>query len=143
MTEPITHLVALPPGYRAVAEKPLFRCGANARLHRMARHRVTKGIRGAMVIAARAAGLEQITVPVSIRAVQHPAPGTRALDSENIAPLVKAAIDGLRDAGVLINDSPRYVTEVTNALGDRIPGGQLVLHLTEIHAVIEPEGTHA
>lgn len=143
MPDTVTHTVALPPGYRAVAEKPLFRCGANARMHPMARHRVTKGIRGAMVTAARAAGLTWITAPVSIRAVQHPAPGSRALDVENIAPLVKAAIDGLRDAGVLINDSHRYVAEVRYEVGDRIPGGQLVLHLTEINAIVEPEGTNA
>lgn len=131
MTEPRTFTVALPPGYRAVAEKPLFRCGANARLHHMARSRVTKGIRESIAITARAAGLKPIDVPVTIRAVQHPAPGTRALDAENIAPLAKAAIDGLRDAGVLINDSRRYVTEVRLEVGDRVPGGQLVLHITE------------
>lgn len=134
MSEPITHTVALPAGYRAIAEKPLFRCGANARLHAMARHRVTKGIRQSMILAVRVAGLKPIDAPVTIRAVQHPAPGARTLDSENIAPLVKAMIDGLRDAKILRNDSPKYVVSVQNAVGDRVPGGQLVLHLTEINS---------
>lgn len=134
MTDPITHTVALPPGFRAIGSFPLFRCGANARLHPMARHRVTKGVRWAAKMAARNAGLEPITVPVTILAVQHPAPGAKQLDVDNIAPLVKAAIDGLRDAKILRDDSPAYVTEVRYTVGDRIPGSQLVLHLTEIHS---------
>jgi len=124
-----TWTIALPPGYSPDTRLTLFRCGANAGLHRMVRARITKKIRADTKTIA--AATPTITVPVSIRAVQHPAPGTRTCDSENIAPLVKAMIDGLRDAKVLINDSPAYVTEVTHAVGERRPGSQLVLHLTE------------
>ena len=126
-----TYTVELPAGYSPATGRTLFQCGANARFHRMVRHRVTKDIRATAKLAALAARLEPITVPVEILAVQHPDHGKRALDSENIAPIAKAAIDGLRDAGLLRNDSPRYVVDVRYAVGERRPGSQLVLHLTE------------
>jgi hypothetical protein len=126
-----TWTIELPPGYSPDPHRTLFQCGANARLHRMARYRVTRAIRETTVVMARAAHLAPITVPVKILAIQHPAPGARTIDSENIAPLVKAMIDGLRNAGVLRNDSPAYVTETRNTVGARRPGSQLVLHLTE------------
>jgi hypothetical protein len=127
-----TWTIALPAGYSPDPHRTLFQLGANARLHRMARHRVTKAIRQTTHILALADHLAPITVPVKILAVQHPAPGIRTLDSENIAPLVKAMVDGLRDAGILRNDSPAYVTETRNTVGERRPGSQLVLHLSTI-----------
>lgn len=127
---PRTRTVAFPPGYSPDAKRALFQCGANAGLHYMVRARITKQIRGDIKKIAIAQRMPAFDVPVTILAVQHPAKGKRALDSENVAPLVKAAIDGLRDAGVLVNDSPKYVTMVSYAVGDRVPLGQLVLHIT-------------
>lgn len=135
-----TWTIALPAGYSPDPRRALFQLGANARLHRMARSRVTKDIRRTTALAALAAGLHPITEPVTIHAVQHPAPGARTLDAENIAPLVKAMVDGLRDAGILRNDSPAYVTETRNTVGERRPGSQLVLHLTP---TTEPESEAA
>lgn len=132
-----TTTIALPAGYRPTAGRTLFQCGANAHMHHMARHRITKNIREAAAVAARASGLDPITVPVEIIAVQHPAPRTRALDAENIAPIAKAAIDGLRDAGLLRNDSPAYVTDVRYRVGERRPGSQLTL------IIIEPDRQEA
>lgn len=132
--------IALPAGYSPDPHRTLFQLGANARLHPMARHRATKNIHLATLLAARAGHLAPITVPVTIRAVQHPAPGARTLDSENIGPLVKAMIDGLVRAGILRNDSPAYVTETRNTVGERRPGSQLVLHLSTLD---EPESDPA
>lgn len=130
MTEPETWIVALPPGYAPDARRTLFECGANAGLHRMVRARVTKQIRGDMVAFAREQKTPLLASPVQITAVQHPAKGRRALDVENVAPLVKAAIDGLRDAKVLVNDSPKHVSSVTFLVGERVLLGQLKLHIT-------------
>lgn len=132
MSEPRTWTASLPAGFRADAHRTLFQCGANARLHPMARHRITQEIRRTMRATAIHAGLKPIHVPVTILVVQHPAPGARTIDPDNVAPIAKAAIDGLRDARVLADDSPAYVTQVAYTVGDRVPGGQLVLHLTEI-----------
>jgi crossover junction endodeoxyribonuclease RusA len=122
--------IAFPPGYTPDARRTLFQCGANAGLHYMVRARITKQIRGDMKNIATLQRIPAFDVPVTILAVQHPAKGRRALDPENVAPLVKAAIDGLRDAKVLVNDSPKYVTKVSYVVGDRVPLGQLVLHIT-------------
>ena len=136
-----TWTIALPPGYRADPTLGLFRCGANARLHRMVRARITREIRSATEIIARAEKLPAMTAPVAILAVQHPAMTGRACDTDNIAPLVKPMIDGLRDAGVLVDDNPRRVTEVRYTVGERRAGSQLVLHLTADDD--EPESTAA
>lgn len=130
-----TWTIALPAGYQPHPSYRLFQCGANARLHRYVKAKIVKTIRVDTKALARAAGTQPIPVPVAIRAVQHPAPGTRALDAENIAPIVKAVIDGLRDAGVLRNDSPKFVTNVSYAVGERRPGSQLVLHLSTLDDV--------
>ncbi|HWU23368.1 MAG TPA: hypothetical protein VN088_17645 [Nocardioides sp.] len=125
-----TWTIALPPGYRADPARGLFLCGANASLHRMVRARITREIRSATEIIARAEKLPPMTAPVAILAVQHPALTGRACDTDNIAPLVKPMIDGLRDAGVLVDDNPARVIEVRYTVGERRAGGQLVLHLT-------------
>jgi hypothetical protein len=125
---PITLVFA--PGYSPSATKNFFQCGANMRTNRWGKAAITKQIRADVVLLARSQHLPRITGRVDVLGVQHPATGRRAHDSENIAPLVKAAIDGLRDAGVLVNDSPKYVRTVSLTTGYRVPGGQLVLHIT-------------
>lgn len=122
-----------PPGYSPSASKTLWECGANARHgNRYAAARITKQIRLDAANLARSQKLPRFTGPVTILGVQHPPKGGRGLDSENIAPLVKAAIDGLRDAKVLINDSAKWVRATTYTVGERTPLGQLVLHITPV-----------
>lgn len=123
---------AYTPGYSPSATENLWQCGANNRFNRYKKAKITKQLRDDAKKIAAAERLPHITYPVTILAVQHPAPGQRTSDAENIAPLVKAAIDGLRDAGVLINDSFKYVPMVSHTVGERRPGGQLVLHFTPL-----------
>jgi hypothetical protein len=128
--EPTVIALEFPAGYSPSSSLTFFQCGSNMRKNRWAKARITKQIRQDAAQLARAQGLPQITQRVDVLGVQHPAPGKRTIDAENIAPLVKASIDGLRDAGVLRNDSSKYVRTVAYTTGPRIPGGQLVLHLT-------------
>lgn len=130
-----TRVFVLPPGYTPDARRSLFQCGANAGMTRMQRARITKKIR-ADTRTLNLRGMP-ITVPVKILAVQHPGLAGRPCDAENIAPQVKAMIDGLRDARILRDDSPAYVTKVEYTVGERRRGSQLVLHITEI--TDEPE----
>lgn len=125
-----TVVFALPAGYSPSAKYDLFQCGANARHNRWQKAAIVKQLRGDAKQIAQSQRLPRLTGPVTVLAVQHPAPGKRTRDAENIAPLVKALIDGLRDAGVLVNDSAKYVPAVTYTVGERVPRGQLVLHLT-------------
>jgi crossover junction endodeoxyribonuclease RusA len=70
---------------------------------------------------------------VSIVAEYQP-PDRRVRDPDNVAAAAKAAIDGLRVAGVLLNDDSRHVAEVTCTIGESCPKGRLVLRLTEVAA---------
>lgn len=82
---------------------------ANQRLHHMRRHTLTADIRSVVAWKAKAAKVgrhEHITVQLEYR------PGdNRTRDPSNLMPTMKAAVDGLRDAGVVEDDDPRYVTE--------------------------------
>lgn len=74
--------------------------------HWRARAERTKRWRHAFAILARAEGRElELEVPVVIEATPL---GVRG-DAGNHLPAVKAAVDGLVDAGWLADDSPRYV----------------------------------
>lgn len=125
-----TATLAFPAGYTPSAKYNLWQCGANMRANNWVKARITKTIRAEAKLLALSQKLPTFTVPVEILVVQHQAPGKRTHDAENVAPLGKAAIDGLRDAGVLRNDSAKYVTKVSYTVGERRPGGQFVLHIT-------------
>lgn len=128
-------MFAFPDGYSPSATYTFFQCGANMRGNRHVRARITATIRRDAVTLAHHQNLPAITWPVTITGVQHPGKGKRAFDVENVAPLVKAAIDGLRDAGVLVNDSPKWVRKVSYDVGERSTRGQLVLHIEPVEAV--------
>lgn len=121
-----------PPGYSPSAKHTLWECGANARHNRYVKARITRQIREDVVKLARAQKLPRFTGPVTILVVQHPPKGRRGLDSENVAPLGKAAIDGLRDAQVLVNDTSKWVPTVSYTTGERVERGQLVLLITPL-----------
>lgn len=66
-----------------------------------------------------------------IRAVYY-APDNRRRDVSNLFPSVKAAVDGIVDAGVLADDSDRYVVSLEMVRGaHNIAGGQLVIEVIE------------
>lgn len=116
-----TYTVALPPG--------LTLLNANDRMH-WRRHNVLKqAIVDAAILITRQAKiphLEQVTIQV----VLHPIDNRRR-DPHNWYPSIKAAIDGIvRAGGVLVDDDSTHVLDVSIVLGEPIPRGQLVLHIT-------------
>lgn len=71
-----------------------------------------------------------------ITAVVHRADRRRDCDSHNRYPTVKAAVDGIVDAGVLEDDCDRFLVSLTIRAGDRVdkqrfPLGLLGLLITE------------
>lgn len=94
---------------------------SNDRMHHMAKARLVKAWRNSAAWAARDAGLKPITRHVHITASIHKLHG-RQYDASNWAPTGKAAIDGLRDAGVLFDDSNKYVTGPDMRAGERATG---------------------
>lgn len=76
--------------------------------------------------------LAPITGPTTITATVHRDTNRGRSDASNRQPTIKAAVDGLVDAGVLPDDSDRHVTALTIRAGERVDGGQLVLTIAEV-----------
>ena len=72
---------------------------------------------------------------VSVVVEYQPPPVSRRRDADNPSPSVKACLDGIVAAGVLVDDEcPRYVTGIWCTIGEPYPKGRLVIHLTEVAA---------
>ena len=102
---------------------------ANARDHWTKKGRLTRSWRSASAAWARYQKLRPVTQPVVIVATVVKT-NSRRFDVENLAPTVKAAIDGLRDSGVLPEDDTRWVTEVRLRAGDPERAASLSLLIT-------------
>lgn len=107
--------------------RDLLDLNAERRMHYQTRARYVRAIR--TEVAALAADLHRFDQPVTITA-RFRWPTHHRRDSSNYLPTVKAAVDALVDAGVLADDSDRFVTAVTIA-GD-VPGG-----ITKGYAAVE------
>ena len=105
---------------------------ANARDHWTKKGRLTRSWRSASAAWARYQKLRPVTQPVVIVATVVKT-NARRFDVENLAPTVKAAIDGLRDSGVLPEDDTRWVTEVRLRAGDPDRAASLSLLITPAH----------
>lgn len=125
--ETTSYIVALPPGL------PLLNANQTRRMHRAQVRRLARDVRAAAGFAAKAA-----QVPLLERAhvvyVIHPTPQTRRRDPGNWAETAKAAVDGLVDAGVFLDDDSKHVIGPDPRLGTPVKGGQLVLHITPLGA---------
>jgi hypothetical protein len=96
-------------------------------------YRITKPIKDAAIVLARAAKiphLDRVDIVVEFR----PPTGRRRVvrEAHNLGPSAKAAIDGLVKAGVLTDDSDRYVANVSFREGEPHQLGQLALIVTEL-----------
>lgn len=101
-------------GRRQVAPGPPLH--ANQRLHWSVRHRLVRLVRHTAHWRAK-----QIKIPRASRIAVglHYAPGSGpggTFDPSNLMPTQKAALDGVRDAGVVPDDSAAYVVEEIPAI---------------------------
>ena len=101
---------------------------ANQRLHWAVRMRRVEALRGWGGWLARDAGVPRLRCAVAT-VVVHPGMRTRRIDPSNYADTSKALIDGCVDAGVLVDDSGKYLTRVTFVKGGKWPktGVELVI----------------
>lgn len=101
---------------------------SNQRLHRMAQAKLTKIWRQASAAAAH--GHPTFTGRVHITAhIFKPRAGR--YDTNNLAPTTKAIVDGLVDAGLLLDDSTRYVIGPDHRDGGK-GNPEIVLEIHEI-----------
>lgn len=104
---------------------------SNQRKHWATKARHTRVIRDMAWVMAKAERVQLMpaaTLDVVTRWGDH-----RVRDAENIAPSVKAAIDGCVSAGLLADDSSRYLKKVSYSIDDAIhktPGVACFLKLT-------------
>ena len=117
-----SHVVRIP--------QPAPWISANGREHYHAKAQLTKVWRRAAAINARAAKVANLATPVTIDAVVHKARNGR-WDAHNLMPTVKAAIDGLVDAGVIPDDSNAHLTRVSIEAGPKSASPNLTLTITE------------
>ena len=117
--------------YTLTVPAPAPWINANARGSWQARHRLTRVWRDAAWAAAKGARLPLIEGHVHIVATIHKA-SPNAYDAANWAPTAKAAVDGLRDAGVLRDDSNKYVTGPDMRPGARSDKPRLIITITEL-----------
>lgn len=103
---------------------------ANRRGHWAKTSRHMRAWRDAAHLHARAlTPMPVYTEPVVITAVVHRTTRRIADPANLLGGSVKAAIDGLVDAGVLPGDDPRYVAETRIRAGEVREPAQLVLHV--------------
>lgn len=123
--EPVVYTVALPPGL------PLLNANRTRKMHWSVERRIARDIRTAAKVIAR-----NQRIPLLDRAhviyVVHPTAQTRKRDPGNWSVSAKAAVDGLVDAGVFVDDDSTHVIGPDPRLGDPVPRGQLVLLITPI-----------
>ena len=132
------------PAYEVRLPVGLPLLSANGREHWRPKAAATRTIRDAACLAAKSApGLRRALAdarggPVMERAhvlaVLRPA-DRRRRDPANAYPAVKAALDGIVDAGVLADDDSTRVTGPDMRLGTMMRGSQLVLWLTPLEPV--------
>ncbi|MFF4412147.1 hypothetical protein ACFYY8_06410 [Streptosporangium sp. NPDC001559] len=120
-----TWTITLPAGL------PLL--NANNRLHHAPKARLTAAIRAAGKQATEAAGVPKLA-RAHVFGILHPATRGRR-DPANWYPSFKAAIDGLVDAGVLVDDDDTHLVGPDMRLGDVVRGGQLRLLVIELPAL--------
>jgi hypothetical protein len=128
---------------------PMELLNANQRIHRQAAAKATRLIRektGWTVFAAKVPKLQRAHILVELRFWE-----ARRRDPANWAPSIKAAIDGVVDAGVLEDDDATHLdgpdirlgridtglAYATSVTGKRVRLARMVLHITEL-----PEVTH-
>lgn len=130
--------VMVGPAYEVRLPAGLPLLSANGREHWRPKASATRTIRDAAHLAVKgspglrramlAARGEPVMERAHVLAVLHPA-DLRRRDPANIYPAVKAAIDGIVDAGVLIDDDSTRVVGPDMRLGPTVRGGQLALWL--------------
>lgn len=123
ISEPRTWTIALPAGSALL--------NANQRLHWAEKGKRTRQIRGDAFWLAKVADippLDRVRVVVEYR----PALKSRRRDAANWAPSAKACLDGMTDAGIWPDDNSAHVLSETYVIGDPVPLGQLLIHITEV-----------
>ncbi|GAA3455912.1 hypothetical protein GCM10018962_77460 [Dactylosporangium matsuzakiense] len=126
-----------PPNHFLRIPQPTEWLTSNDRRHPQAQARLVKIWRDAGATWARSERLPRMTTPVRIIARLGFSVGARR-DPGNWYPSAKAAVDGFRDAGVLIDDSAAYVIGPDMRMGERLERGEPGMIVFEFYRLTPP-----
>lgn len=117
LDQTIAAAVAAPREFRIEIPPRTVLLNANDRHHHYKRARIVKNLRE---IACQLAAIRRIPhlERVEITGFVHP-PDKRDRDPHNWYPTLKAAIDGIRDAGVITNDTSEFLLRTDMQLGEK------------------------
>lgn len=104
-----------------VALPPLPWLNSNQRMHWAVKARLTRQIRDTAAWVTKSLS-EKPMDAVEITAVIHPKTARR-FDPHNLQPSVKAAIDGIVDAGLIADDDASRLLETSFRAGEKDPSG--------------------
>ena len=114
---------------------------ANGRYHWAERSRRTRALRARAAWLARRHSLPRMDGCVHVTAYIHTRTRGR-MDPDNASPATKAIIDGLRDAGVLIDDDHEHLTGPDHRRGGAMPHLTTGWHRITLHITNDEEHLH-
>jgi len=122
-----------------VVELPLPNFSPNSRGHWGKRHRLTQAYRNDARLAAKVAMMKICRPPmwdrVTIQATFHkPSSRAKLSDADNLIGSLKPAIDGIQDAGIIVNDSGVTWLPPVQLLGKEASEAKVVLVITKVGA---------
>lgn len=110
----------------------------NDRLHWAAKARLSRTVRASVCLLAKTGSLPSYNVSVVVT-LHYRQKVRRPIDADNLYATVKPCLDGLRDAGVLRDDTTAHVTPLIE-VHEAIPGEPGALWLTIANAEVEVGG---
>ena len=110
---------------------------ANDKMHWAARARLTKQLRQwGYLLGREGQGVARLHLTRARVEFEFAYPDRRRRDRHNLAPTVKALMDGLIDAGLLPDDSDRFLDGPHTVIADRLAAGRLGVPMYEVRVCV-------
>lgn len=110
---------------------------ANDKMHWAARSRLTKQLRQwGYLLGREGEGVARLGLQHARVEVEFAYPDRRRRDRSNLAPTVKALMDGLIDAGLLPDDADRFLDGPHTVIADRLAAGRLGVPMYEVRVLV-------
>lgn len=106
---------------------------ANDKMHWAARSRLTKQLRQwGYLLGREGEGVARLGLTLARVEMEFAYPDRRRRDRSNLAPTVKAIMDGLIDAGLLPDDADRFLDGPHTVIADRLAVKRLGVPMYEV-----------
>jgi len=110
---------------------------ANDKMHWAVRAKLTKQLRQwAYLLGRESAGVARLGLTHARVEMEFAYPDCRRRDRSNLAPTVKALMDGLIDAGLLPDDADRFLDGPHTVIADRLAVKRLGVPMYEVRVLV-------